>query len=95
VKAFLPHKPEHLLAEQQLQTLEIQLSCLVAGEVFPFLVTRLLLLARDAARLAKVIVLVDVELDVALRFVSTLSLVDYTCYDVDLVRVGWVISGAG
>jgi hypothetical protein len=70
VEALPPHEPEHLLPQQQLQALEVQLPRLVAGQVLALPVARLLLLARDAARLAKVIVLVDVELDVALAFVS-------------------------
>jgi hypothetical protein len=70
VEALLAHEPEHLLAQQQLQTLEEQFAGLVAGEVFPVGVASLFLLADDATQLAKVIVLVNVELDVALARLS-------------------------
>jgi hypothetical protein len=66
VKPLLAHEPEHLLPQQQLQTLEEQLARLVPREVFPVGLAGLFLLADDAAELAKVVVLVNVELDVAL-----------------------------
>jgi hypothetical protein len=67
VEPLFPHKPEHLLPEQQLQALEVQLAGGVAAQVLALDAAGVALLAGDAARLAKVVVLVDVELDVALR----------------------------
>jgi hypothetical protein len=66
VEALPAHEPEHLLPEQQLQTFEVQLARGVACQVFALLLAGLALLAGRVACLAEVVVLVDVELDVAL-----------------------------
>lgn len=68
MEALLAHEPEHLLAEEQLQALEVQLAGSVARQVFAVSVPGLSLFAGDAACLAKVVVFVNVKLDVALVF---------------------------
>lgn len=66
MEALTADQPEHLLAQQQLQALEEELAGGVAREVLAVGAAGVLLLAHDAARLAEVVVLVDVELHVAL-----------------------------
>jgi hypothetical protein len=65
VQALAAHEPEHLPAQQQLQALEEELAGGVAGEVLG-LGGAALPAPHDTARPAEVVVLVDVELDVAL-----------------------------
>lgn len=66
MEALAADEPEHLLAQQQLQAFEVELAGLVARQVLALGAAGLPLPAGDAARLAKVVLIVVVELDVAL-----------------------------
>jgi hypothetical protein len=77
VKPLLPHQPTDLLAQQQLQALEKQLTRLVASQVFALVCAGLALLAGDAAGLAKIVVFVDVELDITLFYLVNTNV--YCC----------------
>lgn len=66
MQALLAHQPQDLLPQQQLQTLEVELTGVVARKVFLLALAGFTLATGDAAGLAEVVVFVDVELDVAL-----------------------------
>ena len=79
MQAPAAHEPEHLLAQQQLQALEEELAGGVARELFALGAAALLFPTDDAALLAEVVVLVDVELDVALGGWGEGVLVCFVC----------------